>query len=252
MRLFSQSWMQAWIATLLPQMQDAIKRGEFPGGVLCVGRKSGKPWIRNVGNRQVMPHVVEGTTDTIYDLASLTKPLVTSTLILKLHEEGKLDIDQPVAKYLRDFAVHGKDHITLRQLLLHTSGLIADNALTDYETSHETAIENLLAFKPIRPADECFVYSDVGYLVLGQVIEQVTGKTLDAASRELLFEPLGMQQTMYNPEQDTARNHRPARQTRRSLAPGRRSRPSRRGARRGGGACRSFFLGRRFGALCRR
>lgn len=92
---------EAWIATLLPQMQDAIKRGEFPGGVLCVGRKSGKPWIRNVGNRQVMPHVVEGTTDTIYDLASLTKPLVTSTLILKLHEEGKLGIDQPVAKYLR-------------------------------------------------------------------------------------------------------------------------------------------------------
>lgn len=193
---------QAWTATLQPALQDAIKRGEFPGGVLCVGRQGSKPWMQAVGNRQVLPHVVANSTDTIYDLASLTKPLVTATLILKLHEEGKLDIDQPVAKYLRDFAAHGKEHITLRQLLLHTSGLIADNALVDYQEGHDEAIEKLLSLKPIRPAGECFVYSDVGFLTLGQVIEEVTGKALDVAAREMLFEPLGMKQTMYNPSKE--------------------------------------------------
>jgi CubicO group peptidase (beta-lactamase class C family) len=196
---FHEKLNRAWNATIQPQLQDAIKRGDFPGAVLCVGRKSGKPWMQAVGNRQVLPLAVNATTDTIYDLASLTKPLVTATLILKLHEEGKLDVDQPAAKYLRDFAVHGKEHITLRQLLLHTSGLIADNAMADFQDGHVTAMEKLLALKPIRPAGECFVYSDVGYLVLGQVIEHVTGKTLDIAAREMLFEPLRMQQTMYNP-----------------------------------------------------
>jgi CubicO group peptidase (beta-lactamase class C family) len=191
---------QAWTATLRPQLQDAIKRGDFPGAVLCVGRKQGKPWIEAVGDRQVLPHVVEVSTDTIYDLASLTKPLVTATLVHKLHEQGKLDIDQPVSKYLPNFAAHGKGHITLRQLLLHTSGLIADNALTDYAEGQDEAMTKLLALKPIRPADECFVYSDVGYLVLGQVIEHVTGKSLDVVAGELLFEPLKMKQTMFNPD----------------------------------------------------
>ncbi len=190
---------QAWAATLQPALQDAIKRGELPGGVLCVGRLGSKPWMQAVGNRQVLPQTIVSSTDTIYDLASLTKPIVTATLILKLHEEGKLDIDQPVAKYLRDFAAQGKEEITLRQLLLHTSGLIADNALSDYQAGHDQAVARLLALKPIRPAGECFVYSDVGFLVLGQVIEVVTGKSLDTVAREMIFEPLGMKHTMYNP-----------------------------------------------------
>jgi len=190
---------QAWAATLQPALQEAIKRGELPGGVLCVGRLGSKPWMQAVGNRQVLPQTIVNSTDTIYDLASLTKPIVTATLILKLHEEGKLDIDQPVAKYLRDFAAQGKEEITLRQLLLHTSGLIADNALSDYQDGHDEAVARLLALKPIRPAGECFVYSDVGFLVLGQVIEAVTGKSLDTAAREMIFEPLGMKHTRYNP-----------------------------------------------------
>lgn len=189
----------AWTTTLQPQLLDAIKRGDLPGGVLCVGRKSGKPWIHAVGNRQVQPKEAAATTETVYDLASLTKPLVTATLIMKLHGEGKLDIEKPAAKYLPEFAANGKEQITLRHLLLHTSGLIADNALADYQQGQPAAIEKLLALKPIRPAGECFVYSDVGFLVLGQVIERVTGKPLDVAARELLFEPLDMDQTTYNP-----------------------------------------------------
>lgn len=192
----------AWNAALQPPLQDAIKRGDLPGGVLCVGRKTGKPWIQATGNRQLLPEKIAATTDTIYDLASLTKPVVTATLILKLYEEGKLDIDQPAAKYVPDFAAQGKERITLRQLLLHTSGLIADNALADYQDGPAAAIEKLLALKPIRPAGECFVYSDVGFLVLGQVIEHVTGKSLDAAAREMLFEPLRMSHATYNPSKE--------------------------------------------------
>jgi serine-type D-Ala-D-Ala carboxypeptidase len=193
---------KAWSSTFHPVLQEAIKRGDLPGAVLCVGRQGSNPWMRAVGNRQVSPQVVANKADTIYDLASLTKPVVTATLIMKLYEAGKLDIDHPVAKYLPDFAVQGKEHITLRQLLLHTSGLIADNALTDYQAGQEEAIDKLLALKPIRPADECFVYSDVGFLTLGQVIEQVTGTPLDHAARELLFEPLGMKHTMFNPSKE--------------------------------------------------
>lgn len=190
---------QVWTAALQPELQEAIKRGEMPGAVLCIGRKSGKPWIRAIGNQQVLPHVVVASTDTMYDLASLTKPVVTATLILKLHEQEKLNLNHPAAKYLPQFAVQGKEQITIKQLLLHTSGLIADNALADYQEGRAAAMAKLLALKPIRPAGECFVYSDVGYLVLGQIIEQVTGKSLDVAARELLFEPLQMQHTMYNP-----------------------------------------------------
>jgi CubicO group peptidase (beta-lactamase class C family) len=241
---------QTWTTELQPQLQDAIKRGEMPGGVLCIGRKSGKPWVQVVGHRQLQPKELPMTPGTLYDLASLTKPLVTATLIMKLHEEGKLDIEKPVAKYLPEFAVPGKEQITIKHLLLHTSGLIADNAMADYQAGQPAALEKILALKPIRPVDECFVYSDVGFLVLGQVVERVGGKPLDVAARELLFEPLDMGQTMFNPGKALQETAAPCDKRAEQWLPRHGARPPRGGTQRRGRSCRSIFHGRGPGALC--
>ncbi|MGC4005180.1 MAG: serine hydrolase domain-containing protein [Pirellulales bacterium] len=124
------------------------------------------------------------TTDTIFDLASLTKPIVTSTLVMRLIDEGKLSADDPVYKHLPEFATDDdeKRHITVGQLLLHTSGLIADNAMSDYHDGPERARERLLALRPTTSPGTRFVYSDVGFMVLGLLVERIEKRSLDVVA----------------------------------------------------------------------
>ncbi len=140
------------------------------------------------------------TLDTIFDLASLTKPISTATSVHKLASEGKIDLDAPVTKYLPAFAENGKDKITIRHLLLHTSGLIPDNAISDYALGPETAWQKILALKPVAGLDEKFMYSDVNFLVLGRIVEEATGQKLNEYVRAELYEPLGMSETGYLPD----------------------------------------------------
>lgn len=176
-----------------------IASGEMPGAVVCVGRGEGIAFLRAFGNRQVEPTVEAMTTDTVFDLASLTKPVATATSLMTLVEAGKIDVEKPVAEYLPEFGRNGKETIPVSQLLVHTSGLIPDNALRDYQQGVEKAWELLFALKPTDPPGTKFKYSDVNFLVLGKLVEKLGGKPLDVYAREVVFAPLGMEETGFLP-----------------------------------------------------
>ena len=187
---------------------EAIEGGKTPGAVVVVVR-SGKVVFRKAyGKRAVAPKDEAMTLDTIFDLASLTKPIATATAIVQLARLGKLRLDDPVGKHLPAFA-GDKEPITLAQLLLHTSGLPGGNAVADYAEGWDAALVKIAALKR-KPADEKFVYSDLGYIVLGAIVEKVAGVGLDAYTAKHVFAPLGMADTSFGPLKDKARLARTA------------------------------------------
>jgi uncharacterized protein YbbC (DUF1343 family) len=131
-------------------------------------------------------------------MASLTKPIATATSVLVLVDRGKLALDQPIARVLPAFENHGKGPITVEQLLRHRAGLIPDNPLSDYENGPDAAWKALAELGLVHPPGSTFVYSDVGYEILGRLIQQVSGEPLDAFARREVFEPLGMSDTRFH------------------------------------------------------
>jgi CubicO group peptidase (beta-lactamase class C family) len=176
-----------------------IVEKKLPGCVVVIGYRGRIVLAKAYGDRRIEP-VREGMTlDTVFDLASLTKPIATATSTMILIERGKLRLDDTVAKHLPEFAAERKDKITVEHLLLHTGGLIADNALSDYEDGRERAIERICALKPVAAPGERFIYSDVSYIVLGLVVEKASGQSLDEFARDNVFRPLGMSETTFRP-----------------------------------------------------
>lgn len=174
----------------------ALANKQMPGCVVLVGSQGKIAWLKAYGERTAGTPM---TTDTLFDLASLTKPIATGTAVMKLIEENKIELQQPVAKYLPEFAQNGKDKITIEHLLTHQGGLIADNALGDYQKGIETAWERIFALKPLAEPGERFIYSDVGFEVLGKLVERVSGQTLNDFTKTQIFQPLGMAETGYLP-----------------------------------------------------
>lgn len=171
----------------------------MPGCVLCLGRRDKIFWLQAYGNKRLEPEPELMTIDTVFDLASLTKPIATATSVMLLVERGKVKLDEPVATYLPAFAAEGKGKVTVRQLLIHTSGLIPDNPLRDYEAGAAEAWQRICALKLQTPAGERFAYSDVNFLVLGKLVESVSSQTLLEFTQRNIFEPLGMRETGYLP-----------------------------------------------------
>jgi len=194
-------------------VMQAIEQGETAGAVVFLVHRDRLLYSRAFGDRLQQPQRQPMTIDTLFDLASLTKPVATSSAIMRLIEEGQLRVSDPVTRYWPAFAAEGKDKVTLEHLLLHTSGLIADNPLTDYAEGSDQAWERIARLKLLDPPGERFRYSDVGYLVLGRVVELVSGQPLDTFCRKQLWEPLGMKDTDY---------HLTEEQKRRTAATGRR------------------------------
>jgi CubicO group peptidase (beta-lactamase class C family) len=190
----------------------AIADKKMPGCVVLIGRSKGIAWLKAYGDKRVEPERLAMTDDTVFDLASLTKPLATATSIMKLAEQGKLSIDDPVSQHLPDFAVEGKESITIRDLLVHRSGLIPDNAIGDYLEGPLKAKERLLALKPTAPVGTKFMYSDVNFMVLGEVVARVSGTPLNEFARDQLFIPLDMTETTYLPSDSLAARAAPTEQ----------------------------------------
>ena len=184
------------------EVQNGLEAKSMPGCVVCVGRHGKIAYLKAFGNKQV-PTETEAaramTTDTVFDMASLTKPIATATSVMVLVDQGKIDIDEKVAKYMTEFDTPEKRDITVRQMLTHTAGFIPDNHIRDYEQGTAKAIENLLAQKPTSEPGSAFKYSDVSFQLLGLLVERVSGKDVNEFSREHIFEPLGMSETTYNP-----------------------------------------------------
>ena len=184
---------------------EGIAAGRMPGCVVTLGRNGMIVFQKAYGMRQVAPEPVAMTTDAVFDLASLTKPVATATSVMILLDEGRLRLHDRVADHLPDFAENGKGEVTVFQLLTHQGGLIADNSLNDYADGPQQAWQRILSLKLRTAPGEEYVYTDVGFLVLGKLVEAISGQTLDAFARGRIFEPLGMTETGYLPPEELRR-----------------------------------------------
>jgi CubicO group peptidase (beta-lactamase class C family) len=177
-----------------------VRAGGYPGASVVVGRKGMAVWQKGFGTLDWARSSAPVTSDrTIYDLASLTKVVGTTTAAMILYDEGKLELDAPVSKYLPAFTGDFKDAVTIRHLLTHRSGLPAGRDLWRIARNPQEArlavIDTKLACLPGR----CYEYSDLGYIILGMVVENAAGQELDRFLAERVFVPLGMTDTNFRP-----------------------------------------------------
>src|SRR5579871_2864995 len=178
---------------IAPLIKDAIDKGYYPGAVILASH-NGEIIYRGVfGNRRILPNKARMSFDTIFDVASLTKPVVTATAVMQLVEQGKLNLYAPVALYWPAFAGGGKGSLTVRDLLTHTSGLQADidslelSELLDSNLSAKdkawegkaAALKQIEQLKPIQLPRTKFIYSDINFISLGYLVEIVSGERLD-------------------------------------------------------------------------
>jgi uncharacterized protein YbbC (DUF1343 family)/CubicO group peptidase (beta-lactamase class C family) len=177
---------------------QAIDRGDVTGAVVAVVRGGEPAFQRAYGLLSREPDVPMKA-DTVFDLASLTKALCTAPSILLLVEQKKLRLADPVAKYLPGFAQKGKEAVTVEQLLLHTSGLQSDNAVVEYTRGREEAIHRIEALPLESDPGTKFNYSDLGYIVLGALVEKLSGDPLDAFAKKHFYDPMGMADTGFSP-----------------------------------------------------
>jgi uncharacterized protein YbbC (DUF1343 family)/CubicO group peptidase (beta-lactamase class C family) len=180
-------------------IDKAIADGNIPGAVLVVGHDGAVIYRKAYGSRALEPRREPMTLDTVFDLASLTKVIATTTAVMQLVEQGKVRLNDPVVKYLPEFAPNGKEDITVRQLLTHYSGLAPDVELTPAFDSKESAYRLSFAETPAQAPGSGFVYSDTNFIVLGALVEKVSGETLDAYAERHIFAPLKMTHTRFLP-----------------------------------------------------
>jgi uncharacterized protein YbbC (DUF1343 family) len=189
------------LASLDSVLSDAIARKELPGAVVVVGHNKKIVFRKAYGNRAVLPFSEPMTVDTIFDLASLTKVVATAPSILILVEEGKLRLVDPVVRYIPEFAAGGGDRekVTVEHLLTHRAGFPPDDPLELYTGTPEEIFARKYRQPLVNPPGSKFVYSDVGYEVLGEVVRKVSGQSLDRFAAEHIFRPLGMKDTTFLP-----------------------------------------------------
>jgi uncharacterized protein YbbC (DUF1343 family) len=190
---------QAQLARMGEAITVEISRKQLPGAVVLVGRQGKVVWRNAYGNRALEPQIEAMTPDTIFDLASLTKVVATATSVMILVERGQVRLGDPVARYIPEFAEMGKRNITVEQLMTHRSGFVPDNEIKDYEQGPEKAFQNIWRLAPIAEAGSRFIYSDVNYIVLAELVRRVSGKPLDEFAAENIFKPLGMKDTGFKP-----------------------------------------------------
>lgn len=180
-------------------IESAIREGTIPGAVLVVGHDDQVIYRKAYGERALEPRREAMTVDTIFDVASLTKVIVTTTAVMQLVERGEVRLNDPVAKYLPEFAQNGKEDITVRQLLTHYSGLEPDLDRKTAWEGKEMAYRMAFAEMPQDPPGSKFSYSDVNFIVLGALVERVSGESLDTYAEQHIFAPLKMTHTRFNP-----------------------------------------------------
>jgi uncharacterized protein YbbC (DUF1343 family) len=187
------------LAIVDPIINDAIAQEQIPGAVLIIGHHGQVVYRKAYGSSAIVPHREAMQLDTIFDCASLTKVVVTTTALMQLWEQGKFRTTDPVAKYLPEFAQNGKQNISIRQLLVHYSGLPEDLDLVKKWEGKDVAYRMAFELAPDRPSGSAFVYSDINFIVLGALVERLSGETLDAYAAKHIFEPLGMKDTRFLP-----------------------------------------------------
>jgi CubicO group peptidase (beta-lactamase class C family) len=198
--LVTTAWAQTFsgAAALDAITEEAIRDGFIPGAVVLVGHQGKIVFRKAYGSRALVPQKEAATVDTIYDAASLTKVIATTPAIMKLVEQGRIRLADPVTAYLPEFQ-GGTSTITLRDLMIHFSGLRPDLDLEPVWSGYETGINKALVDKPTDPPGTKFVYSDINFELLGEIIRRVSGKPEDEFVQEQIYRPLGMKDPTYRP-----------------------------------------------------
>ena len=189
-------------------VNQAIAANKLPGAVVLIGHGGKTVFEQAFGNRAVEPTVEPMTVDTIFDMASLTKCLATATAVMQLYEQGRIGLDEPVVKYLPDFAANGKEKVTIRELLTHYSGLPEDVSLKDEwglaKPDKAEGIRRAMNATLYGPPGVTFKYSDINFITLGAIVEKISGEALNVYAARHIFEPLDMTHTRFLPGKDWA------------------------------------------------
>ena len=200
---------QSRLEAIEPLIRTAITEKKLPGAVVLVGMGPRTLYHTAIGDRAVVPTPEPMTLDTIFDVASLTKVVATTTSVMILIDEGKIGLNDRVASFIPGFERHGKESITIRQLLTHMSGLRPDVDLVEPWSGYETAIALAIAEVPTSTPGTRFVYSDINFFLLGEIVRRVSGEPLDQFTRRRIFVPLGMSDTTFTPGESARRRIAP-------------------------------------------
>jgi uncharacterized protein YbbC (DUF1343 family)/CubicO group peptidase (beta-lactamase class C family) len=179
--------------------RDAVASGEIPGIVVLVGRGDDVLYHRAFGWRTLVPGPEPMTLDTVFDIASLTKPLGTAVAIMALVEKGSVKLDAPLGKYLKEFRGADFKEVTIRRILTHSAGFAGYPANAFVRKGFPAAARDIARVKLDYPPGTGFQYSDTGFILLGEVVRRVTGEPLDRHLDRLLFRPLGLRDTTFRP-----------------------------------------------------
>jgi uncharacterized protein YbbC (DUF1343 family)/CubicO group peptidase (beta-lactamase class C family) len=185
-----------WIDDLV---EEAIREEQLPGAVILIGQNEQILYRKAFGHRAVVPALEPMTVDTIFDLASLTKVVATTTGIMQLVETGRISLDDPVSRYIPQFKRHGKSNITVRHLLTHMSGLKPGLNSTRQWSGYREAIAQIVDDEPVTAPGERIVYSDLNFILLGEILRRVSGRPIELYVPEYILKPLGMRDSMFNP-----------------------------------------------------
>ncbi len=180
-------------------MEEAVVDSAFPGAVLLVAKDGIVVHEKAYGRFTYEPTSIPMTTDAIFDLASVTKVISTTSAMMKLVEEGKVNLNDPVVKYFPAFGQNGKEKITIYNLMVHTSGLQAWRKYYEFCNTPQCVLDSIFAAPLIYTTGDSTIYSDLGLITTGKIIEKITGTTLDRYVDSVFYRPLGMYNTMYNP-----------------------------------------------------
>jgi len=193
-------------AALLPEplaaipltVEEAIRAGETPGAVILIGHQGEIVLRQAFGYRSLEPPRPM-LPDAVFDIASLTKVVATTPAVMQLVEKGSLQLDAPVARYWPEFKGRGKERITVRQLLTHYSGLRPGLLPKPAWSGYDGALKQIIADTPPHPPGSLFVYSDLNFTILGELVRRISGEPLEVYCRRHIFEPLGMKDTGFKP-----------------------------------------------------
>jgi len=184
---------------IAPLVEAAIQAKKIPGAVVLIGHEGQVVYRNAFGERSLVPARRTMTADTIFDVASMTKVVATTTAVMQLVEQGKIVLSAPVSDYWPEFKQNGKELVTIRELMTHYSGLPPDLELKPAWTGYDTAMQMIVAAKLDAPPGTRFIYSDINFETLGEIVRRVSGEPLDVYCAEHIFKPLGMKDTLFEP-----------------------------------------------------
>lgn len=187
-------------ATFDRLVEDGIRRGAYPGGALVVGRRDTVRFASGYGALTWSPQGSRASAErTLYDIASMTKVVATTTALMILLDRGRVRLDEPVRTYIPEFDGSGTSGITVRMLLNHTSGLASGDTSLPHASDSAAAWRKVFAATPRVPPGTRVVYSDLNAILAGEVVRRASGEPLDRFCAREVFVPIGMADTRYRP-----------------------------------------------------